>query len=111
MVASREIDSSARRWILSRRAAVALWLVLGGVLWNVIFDASVVKGGRDYLARQERHQRGLGPAVTIHGVMDEAVARGARTATAIGGGVAAVGLTFVWVAGRRRVGALTRGSE
>ncbi|MCX6543820.1 MAG: hypothetical protein NTV05_05335 [Acidobacteria bacterium] len=88
-----------------------LWLVLGGVLWNVVFDTIVVQGGRDYLVRQQRHQRGIGPAVTIHGVMDEAVARGARTATAIGGGVAAVGLTLVWLAGRRRVRTLARGSE
>jgi hypothetical protein len=111
MVTSGEVDSPTRRWILSRRAAVALWLVLGGVLWNVVFDTIVVQGGRDYLAREQRHEQGIGPAVTIHGVMDKAVARGGRTATAIGGGVAAVGLTLVWVAGRRRVRALARRGE
>jgi hypothetical protein len=108
---SRQPEAIARRWIIARRAAVALWLAFGFVLWNVVFDASVILGGRDYLTRQILHQQGKGPGATIHGVMDEAVARGARMATAIGGSVCAVGLTLVWVAGRRRVRSLPSGTE
>jgi hypothetical protein len=88
-----------------------LWLVFGFVLWNVIFDTAVIEGGRDYLIRQNLHRQGQGPGATIHGVMDEAVARGARAATAIGGGVCAVGLTLVLVAGRRRARLLPRATH
>ena len=101
----------ARRWVIARRAAVVLWLVFGFVLWNAIFDDAVVQGGRDYLTRQALHEQGKGPAATIHGVMDEAVARGARVATAAGGGVCVVGLALVWIATRRRNRSLLRGSE
>jgi len=111
MGSSQQAEAPGRRWIAARRAAVVLWLAFGFVLWNVIFDTAVIEGGRDYLIRQNLHQQGQGPDATVHGVMDEAVARGARVATAIGGGVCAVGLTLVFVAGRRRARALPRGSE
>jgi len=111
MGSSRKPLPTARRWIVARRSAVLLWLVFGFVLWNVVFDAAVIQGGRDYLIRQTLHQQGTGPGATIHGVMDQAVARGAQMATAIGGGACAVGLALIWVAGRRRAGSLPRGSE
>ena len=111
MDSSRQPEARSRRWIVARRAAVVLWLVFGFVMWNVVFDATVIQGGRDYLARQSLHNQGKGPGATIHGVMDEAAARGARRATAIGGAVCAAGLTLVWVASRRRVGSLPRRSE
>jgi hypothetical protein len=97
--------------VFARRAAVLLWLVFGFVLWNVVFDAAVIQGGRDYVTRQNLSQQGKGPGATIHGVMDEAVARGARMATAIGGGVCAAGIALVWGAGRRRANPLPRRSE
>ena len=88
-----------------------LWLAFGFVLGNVVFDAAVVQGGRDYVNRQSLYQQGKGPGASMHGVMDQAVARGARTATAVGGGVCAVGLTLIWVAGRRRAASSLRRSE
>ncbi|MCX6539802.1 MAG: hypothetical protein NT151_12845 [Acidobacteria bacterium] len=104
--------ANSRRWIIARRAAVVLWFVFGFVLWNDVFDATVAQGARDYLTRQILHEQGKGPGATIHGVMDEAVVRGAWMATAIGGGVCAVGLSLVWVAAsRRRAGSLPRGTE
>jgi len=93
----------SRRWVVARRTAVALWFVFGFVVWNVIFDATVAQGARKYLTAKVLHEQGNGPGASIHGVMDEAVARGARTATAIGGGVFAAGLALIWVASRRRV--------
>jgi hypothetical protein len=90
---------------------VALWLAFGFVLWNVIFDRAVIQGGLEYLSRQRLNQQGKGPGATIHGVMDEAVARGAGMATAVGGGVSAVGITLVWVASRRRANSLSRGIQ
>ena len=91
-----------RRARTLRRLAFALWLVLGFVIWNDVFDAICVQGGREYLTRQVLYRQGKGPAATIHGVMDEAVARGARVATLAGGSVAAAGVLAVWMAGRRR---------
>jgi len=90
------------RWRVARRWAVALWLIFAVAVWNVIFDASVIQGGREYLTRQILWQQGTGPGATIHGVMDDAVTRGAWQATAAGAGVAAIGLTAVRLAGRRR---------
>jgi hypothetical protein len=81
---------------------VALWVVFGFVLWNAIFDSAVLRGALDYLIGLHLFQQEHGPVVTIHGVMDEAVARGAQRATAIGGGVCAIGLVLVWLASRRR---------
>ena len=94
----------------SRRLAFALWLALGFVIWNVIFDDIRIQGGREYLTRQALYLQGKGPAATIHGVMDEAVARGARLATLAGGGVAVAGVLAVWLAGRRERRRLTGGS-
>jgi len=100
--------ADGRRWRVARRWAVALWLVFALAVWNVIFDASVIQGGREYLTRQILWQQGKGPGASMHGVMDEAVSRGARLATAAGAGVAAIGLTAVWLAGRRRARPLLR---
>jgi hypothetical protein len=83
-----------------------LWLLFGFVLWNVIFDAAVIQGGRDYLNIQILQQQGKGPGTTIHGVMDQAAADGAHAANLAGGGVCALGLTLIWLAGRRRRRAL-----
>lgn len=111
MAVSARPDAGARRWVVLRRVALVSWLAFGAVLWNVVFDWFVIDGGRDYLTRENRHRSGSGPGVTIHGVMDDAVARGARTATAAGGGAAGVGLGLVWAAGRRRRRALAAGCE
>ena len=109
MPAEPAAGAEDRRWRLARRWAVALWLAFAGVLWLVVFDAFVVQGGRDYLTQQIIWQQGKGPGATIHGVMDDAISRGARSATAAGAGVLAVGLTAVWLVSRRRSRQLLRG--
>ena len=86
------------------RAAMIAWAAFAAVVWNVVFDAIVIEAGRDYLTRQALHQQHRGPAVTIREVMDPGVARAARTASAAGGAVAAVGVLAAWLAGRPRAG-------
>ncbi len=85
-----------------RRAAILAWAACGFVVWNVVFDAIVIRSGRDYLTRQALHQQGRGPAVTIRTVMDPGVARAVRTATVSGSAVAAAGVSATWLASRRR---------
>jgi len=82
--------------------AVVLWLLFGVVVWNVIFDAAVVRAGRQYVYRQAEFMRGRGPEVSIPGVMRPAIERGAREATLWGGLVAASGLTAIVFARRAR---------
>lgn len=50
-----------------------LWLALGVVVWNAVFDALVTRGVNDYLFRQAAHDAGRGAAVTMREVMDRAI--------------------------------------
>jgi ABC-type Fe3+ transport system permease subunit len=84
------------------RAALVAWAACAVVVWNVVFDAGVIRTGREYLTRQALHQQGKGPAVTIRSVMDPGVRRAARTATASGAAVAAAGILVAWLAARQR---------
>ena len=87
-----------------RRAALLAWTACAVVVWNVVFDAIVIRSGREYLTLQALHQQGKGPAVTIRSVMDPGVARAARTATASGALVGAAGCLAAWLAARPRAG-------
>jgi hypothetical protein len=94
-----------------RRAALLAWAACAVVVWNVVFDAIVIRSGREYLALQALHQQGRAPAVTIRDVMDPGVARAAKTATVSGGVAGAAGLLAVWLVGRRRPGRSARLSQ
>lgn len=76
-----------------------LWLpaLAAFVVWHTIFDLTIRRGMERYLAEHARHAAGQGPAVTIHGVMDEAVRTGALA------GLAGAVLVFALVAGGRRI--------
>ena len=63
------------------RIAAGLWLAAGVVVWNLVFDRMIVDAGRDYVYRQQLHQRRRGPAVTIDEIMRPARRNAARTAT------------------------------
>jgi hypothetical protein len=82
--------------------AAVLWIALGVIVWNVVFDDSVRRGSIEYLQRQTRHDQGLGPAVTIDSVMRPAIAAGAWRATAWGAGVAIAGLALITLATQKR---------
>ena len=57
----------------AQRIAVALWIVLGVVVWNGVYDLVVGQGIKEYLFRQALFQAGRAPAPTIASVMDEFV--------------------------------------
>jgi hypothetical protein len=86
----------------SRRLALLLWLALGFVIWNVVFDLMIIDAGRAYLRHQAAWQRGNGPRVTIAGTMRPAARRAALTASVWAVLVTGSGLTATVLAGRRR---------
>jgi hypothetical protein len=85
-----------------RSAAIAiLWLVGAVAIWNVVFDAHIVKGASDYVDRQQLFVEGRGPRVDMGQAMDAAKRSGLRNAwlwsgaelaagAAIAGGVSAI---------------------
>ena len=83
------------------RLAVVLWLVLGVVLWNVLFDARVKLTRRQYVYRQALFARHLGPAVDLRQTMAGAVRRGLVEASTATGLVVGAGLLVVRRASRR----------
>lgn len=44
------------------RAAMILWLLLGVVVWNGLYDLLLTRGIKDYLLQQALHDAGRGPA-------------------------------------------------
>lgn len=98
------VARARRRWLPARRAvrlAAGLWLVLGVVLWNAVFDRVIVAAGREYLYRQAQAQRHEGPEVTIAEVMRPAALRGVIVASGWSLLVTAAGLAAVGVAAAR----------
>jgi hypothetical protein len=90
---------AGRRW---------LWvtLVTAFVVWHAVFDVIVNRGLAAYVERHARYAQGLGPRVTIRGVMDEAVSRGAWTASGAAAGFLCVVAVMAW-ARRRRLEAVS----
>lgn len=80
--------------------AAVLWVVLGVVVWNVVFDAYVREGALEYLRRQTRYDQGLGPPATIDAIMRPAIADGFRRATLWAVAVWGFGLTLLAIASR-----------
>ncbi|MBA2300998.1 MAG: hypothetical protein H0W08_00025 [Acidobacteria bacterium] len=52
------------------RVLVAVWLALGVLLWNGVYDMTLGKGIKEYLFRSALHDAGRGPQVTIPSVLD-----------------------------------------
>jgi hypothetical protein len=57
----------------AQKIAAALWIALGIVVWNGVYDLLVGQGIKEYLFRQALYQAGRGPALSIASVMDEFV--------------------------------------
>jgi hypothetical protein len=51
------------------RIAVGLWLIIGLVAWNGIYDVLLARGAKDYLFRNALHELGRGPDVDVKQVM------------------------------------------
>src|SRR5262245_65805599 len=75
------------RAIIERMARVALvlWIAWAVVVWNVIFDQTIVLAGRDYI--QAALAAGVGPFANMDDWMRPAVTRGAWLATVAGGAI------------------------
>lgn len=63
------------------RVVAGLWLAAGIIVWNLVFDRMIVNGGREYVYRQQLHERKRGPAVTIDEIMRPARGAAFRSAT------------------------------
>jgi hypothetical protein len=55
------------------RIAAALWVVIGIVVWNGIYDFVLTRAVNLYLFRASQHEAGRGPAVSMPDIMDYAV--------------------------------------
>jgi hypothetical protein len=65
----------------ARRAAIALWIVLGIALWNGIFEMMVIRGVKEYLFRAALADAGRGPRIPIPEVMDPMIFNATWVAT------------------------------
>ena len=52
------------------RRLTLLWLVVGVVLWNGVYDMTLGEGIKEYLFRSVLHEAGRGPRVSVAGVLD-----------------------------------------
>jgi hypothetical protein len=84
---------TARRAVV---AAVVLWLVFAGVVWNVVFDRMVVLAGRRYVHDAWDAYHRSGRYLLIDDVMRPAVAHAAATASIVGGAIAVIGGVLIW---------------
>jgi hypothetical protein len=85
-----------------RRALVALWFVVGVVVWNGIFDLYVSRGAREYGQKAAEADLGFGPRVTMADVMDHARRDGVVAASVWAAVLGGCGLATTWLAGRTR---------
>ena len=87
----------------SARLARALWILWAVLVWNVVFDHTIVVAGRSYIAAAGRAASSAGaPRANMDDFMRPAVARGLWIASATGGAVLLVGLAGVHIAGAKR---------
>lgn len=82
------------------RVALWLWIVLGVVVWNVVFDRVLVLAGRRYSHDAVLVAR-AGAYLPIDDVMTPAVKDGVRKATGAGVAIVSFGAGAVWLASRR----------
>ena len=81
--------------------AIALWIALALVVWNVVFDRVLVVAGRQYVYVAARAARESGPYVRVDDWMRPAVSRATRTASGSAAIVLTIGAAMCAVAVRR----------
>jgi hypothetical protein len=87
---------------VTRRTLAVLWLVVGVLLWNGIFDLYIGRGVREYLHLRAEFELGVGPEPSMAAVMARAQRRGAAAASIWAAGVAACGWLTIVLASRSR---------
>jgi hypothetical protein len=78
-----------KRWL------VGLWLAIGVVVWNGIFDLLLTRGVKEYLFRQAAHDLGRGERFTMRQIMDQTIADAVLTASFWALAIAGAGLLTV----------------
>jgi len=84
--------------------AIALWIALALVVWNVVFDRVLVVAGRQYVYAATRAARGSGPYLRVDDWMRPAVSRATRTASDSAAIILTIGAVTCAVAVRRSRG-------
>jgi hypothetical protein len=87
--------------------ALALWIALAFVVWNVVFDRVLVVAGRQYVHAAARAARGPGPNLLVDDWMRPAVTRATRTASGAAALILTIGVVACAVAARRSGGRFT----
>jgi hypothetical protein len=82
------------------RVAVALWIALAVVVWNVTFDRVVVEAGRAYIRAARASDEG-GSYLPVGDWMAAATRRGVWVASGLSLAILAIGLVAIRVASRR----------
>ena len=52
------------------RILVGIWIAVGIVLWNGVYDMTLGEGIKEYLFRSALYDAGRGPQVTVAAVLD-----------------------------------------
>ena len=82
------------------RTVAILWLVVGVLLWNGIFDLYVSRGVREYLQLRAEAEHAATVAPVMADVMARATRMGAVAASLWAGAIVACGWLTIAVAGR-----------
>lgn len=83
-----------------RRRLVWLWIGIGVVVWNGVFDLVVRRGMTEYLFRQAAFDAGRGERYTMHDVMDLAIRHATLIASAWAIAITAAGVATVMILAR-----------
>ena len=77
------------------RVLVALWIVVGVIVWNGVYDLVMFRGVQAYLFRNALHQLGRGPEVAMKPFMAWVIRDAVRTSTMWAGAVVVAGLATI----------------
>jgi hypothetical protein len=83
--------------------ALALWIVLALVVWNVVFDRVLVLAGRQYVHAASRSARDSAPYLRVDDWMRPAERRALWMASVAGGTILAAGLVSIGLATRKNL--------
>jgi hypothetical protein len=87
--------------VSARRLAIALWIALAIIVWNVVFDHVIVVAGREYLAAAVAAADRGGPYTRVQEWMRPAATHGFWIASAASMSVVVLGLGAIRFASRR----------
>lgn len=87
---------------MSAKALMLMWLIVGVLVWNGVFDLYVEQGAREYLQIIAEVKAGYGTERTIDDVMTWWQRRGAAAASGWTILVTGAGFVTIWI-GRKTV--------